>query len=64
MLSVEMQTRSCKKCRLKTNCATWKDRKEAKEVSVSGWDINKMAESCKEYDDVNKKEEFWLARGC
>jgi len=53
MLSIEKQSRTCKNCNLKLNgCSTWEDRKEQSEKTISGWDINKMAESCKEYAEA------------
>lgn len=44
--------RSCTSCRLKlSSCSTWTGIKEEK--TVSGWDLNKFGESCREYKDYS-----------
>ena len=43
----------CTNCQLKTKgCSTWKD--ATGEKTVSGWDLNKFAESCREYKEKEK----------
>lgn len=41
--------RRCTTCQLKPTCSTFKDVKEEK--TVSDWDLNRFATSCREYKD-------------
>lgn len=48
--------RRCTNCQYKTKgCSTWKDIKEEK--TVSGWDLNRFATSCREYKETEAENE-------
>lgn len=42
---------SCKNCIHKKSCDVWKDKKE---TTVSGWDKNRFALSCREFKENDR----------
>ncbi len=46
--------RRCTDCMLKIkDCSTWEEKSE---TTVSGWDKNRFAISCREYRNINVKD--------
>lgn len=47
-----IQTKSCKYCTHKASCDVWKDQSE---LTVSGWNKNRFALCCNEYNSKKQK---------
>lgn len=55
MVTMEIQERTCKNCKLKYNgCDVWKDKNE---TTASGWDKNRFAIGCYDYEREEVKHD-------